>query len=343
MRRLALSMLTGLFLIAGCGTDGGGDTTGGAGGSGTGGSGSSSGGRGGSGTGGRGSGSGGSSATGGASAAGGSGGANAGSGGAGGSAGAGGTLGSGGAAGGAGSGGSGGSAGGAGTGGAAGGGGSASDAGTGGTTATTDGPAGEAPGSSGEGFMGLPPPPPGMTKIFNGVDLNDWECIAGAWEVKDGAMWGHYSGEDLCRTKQDYSYFRVVFNENGGGSNNHMGFGFWGDHGRRYGNALVVIPPSGAIWDYVAPERQVTGGVGSANNPIKHQWHQVEIIANRATGDVLTAVNGKQVSAIKDTRLSIRKHGPIGFQDHGGASNQYYRDIYIENEPKEFKLLTLKP
>lgn len=197
--------------------------------------------------------------------------------------------------------------------------------------------------ASGEGFMGLPPPPPGMTKIFNGVNLDGWECLPAAFGVKDGAMWAHYSGEDLCRTKQDYSYFRVVFNEHGGMSDNHMGFGFWGDHGPRYGNALVVIPPSGAIWDYVKPERMVTNGVGSANNPIKHTWHQVEIIANRATGEVLTAVNGKQVSAIKDTRLNMRKHGPIGFQDHGGASNHYYRDIYVEDQPKEFKLLTLKP
>jgi hypothetical protein len=208
---------------------------------------------------------------------------------------------------------------------------------------TTDGSSGgEAP-AAGEGFMGLPPPPPGMTKIFDGVSLDDWECIKGAWEVKDGAMWGHYGGEDLCRTKADYSTFRIVFNENGGGSNNHMGFGFWGDHGPRYGRALVVIPPSGAIWDYNPPEKMHTMGVGSANNPIKHQWHQVEIIANRTTGEVLTAVNGKLVSSHKDTRLAVRKHGPIGFQDHGGASNQFYRDIYIENEPKEFKLLTLKP
>jgi hypothetical protein len=226
--------------------------------------------------------------------------------------------------------------------------------GTGGMAAGTGGagagdaaaPADAAGGSdtpAGEGFMGLPPPPPGMTKIFNGVDLNDWECIKGAWEVKDGAMWGHYGGEDLCRTKTDYSTFRVVFNENGGGSNNHMGFGFWGDHGGRYGNALVVIPPSGAIWDYVAPEKMLTGGVGSANNPIKHMWHQVEVLANRTTGEVWTAVNGKQVSYLKDTRANVRKHGPIGFQDHGGASNQFYRDIYIENEPKEMKLLTVKP
>jgi hypothetical protein len=197
--------------------------------------------------------------------------------------------------------------------------------------------------ASGEGFMGLPPPPPGMTKIFNGMNLDGWECLPAAFGVKDGAMWAHYSGEDLCRTKQDYSYFRVVFNEHGGMSDNHMGFGFWGDHGPRYGNALVVIPPSGAIWDYVKPERMVTNGVGSGNNPIKHTWHQVEVIANRMTGEVLTAVNGKQVSAIKDTRLNMRKHGPIGFQDHGGASNHFYRDIYIEDQPKEFKLLTLKP
>lgn len=234
------------------------------------------------------------------------------------------------------------------TGGAAGGagGGSASDAA--GTSADAGEPADvSAPGGdaapAGEGFMGLPPPPPGMTKIFNGVDLEGWECLPAAFGVKDGSIWAHYSGEDLCRTKADYSNFRVVFNENGGGSANHMGFGFWGDHGGRYGNALVVIPPSGAIWDYVRPEAMLTGGVGSANNPIKHQWHQVEIIANRMTGRIMTAVNGKLVSDYTDKRLNVRKHGPIGFQDHGGASNHFYRDVYIENEPKEFKLLTLKP
>jgi hypothetical protein len=277
---------------------------------------------------------------GGASSSGGRGGASAGSGGSG----------TGGGSGGSGSGGSGSGGATSGQGGTSGSGGaSAGSGGATGDAAASDGSSSPGDGSpggevaAGEGFMGLPPPPPGMTKIFDGVSLDDWECIKGAWEVKDGAMWGHYGGEDLCRTKADYSNFRIVFNENGGGSNNHMGFGFWGDHGARYGRALVVIPPSGAIWDYNPPEKMHTMGVGSANNPIKHQWHQVEIIANRTTGEVLTAVNGKLVSSHKDTRLAVRKHGPIGFQDHGGASNQFYRDIYIENEPKEFKLLTLKP
>ena len=64
------------------------------------------------------------------------------------------------------------------------------------------------------------------------------------------------------------------------------------------------------------------GGVGSANNPIKFMWHQVEILA-MATGEILVAVNGKQTTMFK--QAGRPKKGPIGLQAHAKASHQMYR------------------
>lgn len=83
------------------------------------------------------------------------------------------------------------------------------------------------------------------------------------------------------------------------------------------------------------------GGVGGANNPIKYTWHQVEILAMAATGEILVAVNGKQTTTYK--KAGRARKGPIGLQAHAGASNQMYRDIWVEVNPTERRLVTVKP
>lgn len=205
------------------------------------------------------------------------------------------------------------------------------------------GPSSDASVDDGDG--GLPPPPPGMTSIFDGKTMTGWECKADIWSIRDGALYAKTGGpgEDLCRSKTDYGTFRLVFNERAVATTNHMGVGFWGDHTAKYGKALVVIPPSGHMWDYNSNKDVPNTGVGSANNDIKFKWHQVEVLANKMTGDVLVAVNGKVTTTYKDPNLAGRKVGPVGFQAHAGASEEEYKDVFVEADPKELKLLTLKP
>ena len=146
--------------------------------------------------------------------------------------------------------------------------------------------------------------PPGMTNLFDGTSLKGWTGDAKVWKlnVMNRSIEGitpDSNGGTYFYTEGDYDDFRLVLTERAVATPNHMGICFWGGRGGNGANGcLDVIPPSGSIWDY-GDGGQKPGGVGSANNPIKYQWHQVEILATAATGEILVAVNGKQTTTYK--------------------------------------------
>ena len=186
--------------------------------------------------------------------------------------------------------------------------------------------------------------PPGMTQIFDGKTLNGWTGSAAIWSVDPVEMAIHgksETGGQLLKSAGDYDDFRLVVTEKAVATANHMGLCFWGTRpGNGYGGCLDVIPPSGHLWDYGGGGDVPNTGVGSANNPIKFMWHQVEILA-MSTGEVLVAVNGKQTTTYKKAGRS--KKGPIGLQSHAKPNDQMYKDIWVEPNPKERKLVTIKP
>jgi hypothetical protein len=326
MRRIAFSLLVGATLASACAGDGapGGEATGGAGDD-----------------------TGGSTGSGGKPARGGSGGGSTSSGGASGSVGSGGSSSSSGGA--TGSGGSSSS-----SGGSTGSGGTTADSGsaaTGGTAGAgpSDGPAADAGPSApsddgGAPAGGLFPVPEGMTRIFDGKTLTGWSGNPAIWTVDpELGIHGKTSGPggQLIKTTATYDDFRLVLTEKAIATTNHMGICFWGSAGGYgYGGCIDVIPPSGSLWDYGPGGGQLPGGVGGANNPIKFMWHQVEILATASTGEILVAVNGKQTTMYK--KAGRGKKGPIGLQAHAGASDQAYKDIWVEVAPKEHRLLTVK-
>jgi hypothetical protein len=241
----------------------------------------------------------------------GSGGSAAGSGGTGGSAGAGGT----------GSGGSGGTSGSGGSGG------SGNDAGA--TETAGSGPeGGSAPASDG----GLP----GLTSIFDGKSLAGWEGSASVWTVKDGILTGGGQRGQLT-TVASYENFRLTIWMRLASGDDHLGICFWGT--KRVFDCLLVVPPSGAIYDYVS---------NSTVRPIqydpnaKRMWHQTELLVNRTTGIVKVAVNGEARPDYKDPRAAGRKAGPIGLQLHSGGIRVEFKEIFVEVNPKEDRLLTVK-
>ena len=208
---------------------------------------------------------------------------------------------------------------------------------------TDDG--GAAPGGDASVPSGPFTVPPGMTQIFNGKDLTGWKGSTTIWSVNatEMAIEGKTTNSaQNIYTTATYDDFRVILTERAlPDMKTHMGVCFWGGGGGSgYNGCLDVIPPSGAIWDY-GDGGMKTSGVASANDPIKYQWHQVEILANGATGQVLVAVNGKQTTTY--TKAGRPKKGPLGLQAHNGIVHEQYKDIYVEVAPKEKRLITLKP
>jgi Domain of Unknown Function (DUF1080) len=190
-----------------------------------------------------------------------------------------------------------------------------------------------------------------MTVLFDGKNLDGWEYDPQAWHIVDGAMRGTGKGGNIW-TKGNYGNFRLIVtsrvaNPPGDDGHNHLGILFWGDRPSegKYGtnNALQVQPPHGAMWDYhrgkgnIKVERDA-----SFKKPSYQDWHVGEILANIDTGEIRFANDGVEVMHYKYPDLSALKKGPIGMQIHAAGGIFDHKDICVEADPKEDKLLTVK-
>jgi hypothetical protein len=182
-----------------------------------------------------------------------------------------------------------------------------------------------------------------MTKIFDGTSLMGWDGNPAIWSVNaaDMALEGKTTnGGQLIKTVATYDDFRLVVTERMVATNNHLGECFWGTPSMPmawgYNGCIDLIAPAGSLWDYGGG-----GGVysGSGNNAIRLQWHQVEILALASTGQILAAVDGKQTTTY--TRPKGSTKGPIGLQAHAGASDEEYKDIWVEPSPQTRMLVTV--
>ena len=222
--------------------------------------------------------------------------------------------------------------------------------------ATADGSAGQggmddgSAGDRGDAASGTDATAQGAMSIFDGKTLNGWDGMPGIWSVKDGAIDGASNTADkfpgtFLISKGDYSNFRLMLTERVVVSNDHLGVCMWGNRlapgNWGAGKCLVVIPPDGSMWDYgsgaIHGAKVGNAGVDS------HTWHNIEIVAHRDTGEILMAVNGVQVTKYKDDNPSRLPNGPIRLQLHAwtGPQEVQYKDITIEPNPKEFRLITL--
>jgi hypothetical protein len=229
----------------------------------------------------------------------------------------------------------GGAGGGAGDGGTGGG-----EAGGSGGTASPDG--GGTTDFDGGGTASIPDLLPGSTPIFDGKTLTGWVGKPGVWTVKDGYIDGlAQNGGSLLATTMTYDTFRVSGKANVLQSDNHLGICIWGaKSGTGYGGCIVFVPPSGSIWDY--------GGGGEVRTlpyvwmgmPVnKHAWNQFEILADAATGTVRMAVNGHEFPVYK--KAGRGRAAVIGLQIHAKFSEVGYKDLAVEVNPKDKRMLSV--
>ena len=188
-----------------------------------------------------------------------------------------------------------------------------------------------------------PAPVGASVKIFNGTTLDGWDGNPKIWSVKDGAIDGlSPTGGELIYTKGDYDSFRLTLESRLVSNSQHLGVCFWGERSPTWGyaNCILVIPPSGGMWDYHKGIKSPPHMNPAKANVSAGTWHKSEILANAKTGEVIMAVNGIQVLIYKN--MTGLKKGPIGLQIHNGSSEVQYRELYLEENPTDLRLLTVK-
>jgi hypothetical protein len=202
-----------------------------------------------------------------------------------------------------------------------------------------------------------PSPYPNCTRIFNGENFEGWVADPSTWSIVDGAMRGVGGTSRLAYTKADYGSFRLIFTSRMNPVNkDHLGILFWGDRPSdpakpKIDNAgwLQFMPPHGAMWDYHPPKHKNLPHEELAKGPRDfEQWHLTELLCDLEKGTLRAAVDGVEIVRYKHPTPAERTDpekriiaGPIGMFRHGGGASEY-KDIYLEANPREDKLITVK-
>ena len=187
---------------------------------------------------------------------------------------------------------------------------------------------------------------PARTTLFDGATLQGWSGNPAIWSVKDDAIHGVTDhGGQLILTDGDYADFRLILKSRLLSEKNHLGVCFWGNRMPDWGYAecILVIPPSGGMWDYHPGKKSPPHDKLPHAEFDPHVWHETEILAHLKTGIIQVAVNGVEVTRYTDENPTRLRKGPIGLQIHAGASEVEYKDLVLEVDPKKDRLITLKP
>ena len=173
-----------------------------------------------------------------------------------------------------------------------------------------------------------------------------------SWAVKDGVMASTGAGRGVIYTKDDYTNYRIIFDLREISGNHQpcvLMFCTRPAEGEKGLDALGGIQfqvPNGGHWDYRPGFNK--GGTGFTN-PTKtkynnHEWSQVEILVNAKSGTARMAVaqpiGTKGIVNLVYTNAEAGKTGPFALQMHNGGLFDEYKNLRIEVDPKDDKLIT---
>lgn len=175
-----------------------------------------------------------------------------------------------------------------------------------------------------------------------------------SWVARDGCLASTGAGRGVIYTTQDYSHYRLVFQVRQTSGNHFPGVLFFcqrpapGELGLDALGALQFQVPSGSHWDY-RPGMNKSGDHFA--RPVKirfneREWSQVEILVNAKEGTARLAVaqpvGTRAIALTSFTDPTAGRAGPIALQMHNGLLFDEYRDLRIELDPKENKLITIE-
>jgi hypothetical protein len=202
--------------------------------------------------------------------------------------------------------------------------------------------------------------------LFDGSDLAGWIAYPAVgidgqkpWIVKEGAMASTGVGRGVIYTAKDFSRYRLTFlmrHVSGAKGHDHRAcvlvFCFRPEPGRKPLDALGGIQfqvPNGGHWDY-RPGHNNAGT--DFRQPVKtrfneHEWSQVELLVDAATGTARMAVaqppRSPAVEYLDFHDVDAGRSGPIAWQMHNAGLFDEYKDVKIEPNPQDNDLLTVRP
>jgi hypothetical protein len=185
-------------------------------------------------------------------------------------------------------------------------------------------------------------------RIFDGTTLEGWETRnPAAWVAKDGALASTGKANDIW-TKDDFGDFRIFFEVRQTMGNHKPDVIFFGNRPapgqapRRGLGGAQFQPPNGGSWDYGAGgtfKRDMYPGFNERN------WHQCEVLVREA-GSFRAACCPKTDTPCKGTLvltwMGKGKKAPFGIQMHNPGLYDEYREIWVELNPTEDALLSMK-
>jgi D-psicose/D-tagatose/L-ribulose 3-epimerase len=188
------------------------------------------------------------------------------------------------------------------------------------------------------------PPCPKCVRIFDGKSWEGWVPKNGWTITEDGAMRGSPGGDRALHTRTEYGNFRLFVTSRMNPRNgDHLGILFWGPmpaEGESYKKNIQFQSPHGAMWDYYVNKDHIGETRIVRGERIDETWHVTEILANLDKGTMRAAVNGVEVTSYLSPDPQRRTRGPVAMQRHGKGVSEY-KDIWIEVDPKEDRLLSV--
>jgi hypothetical protein len=174
-----------------------------------------------------------------------------------------------------------------------------------------------------------------------------------SWEVRDGVLASKGAGRGVIYTAKDYENYRLVLKVRQRSGDHNPGILVFcqrppvGELGLDALGGIQLTPTNGSHWDY-RPGINRSGDHFTRIQKIKYDisdWVQVEILVNGKTGKARLALapvgyRASEVTVFSDPTIA-GKLGPIALQMHNGLLFDEYKDIRIEIDPKEDKLITI--
>jgi hypothetical protein len=204
-----------------------------------------------------------------------------------------------------------------------------------------------------------------MTPLFDGKTLNGWKAsVKGTnavdtmkhWTVKDGAMASLGEGRGVLHTEKSYGNYRLIFTMRhiGGPPNDHRACVLVYCTAPEAGKALDALggiqfqPPNGGSWDYRPGKNNGGKGLFTRLPHPKfdeHEWFQVELLVNTdgtARMAVAQPVGTKAHEVLDFKDPTAGKPGPIAWQMHNKGLFDEFKDVRIEENPKDDRLITVE-